>query len=150
MRVQHAGIRCGPAHRGIVLARVAGVENQAIYCPDLNFRWRRRRNHPSPHTDKLICVGRCLSEGALSAGLSNRASTSCTQCFSIRLGEKCARNLTLVACEVRKTSTDSRTELGLSLPIAVVRCQGSARREYRRAGYNFDRSARHFQCFLQF
>jgi hypothetical protein len=40
--------RCAHAiHGGIVLSGVAGVENQTIDWPDLNFRRRRRRNHPS-------------------------------------------------------------------------------------------------------
>ena len=58
----------------IVLARVACVENEPVERPDLDLPGLRRcflREHTSPSDGS---DWRCLSEGALCAGLANRAS----------------------------------------------------------------------------
>ena len=66
-------------HGRIVLPRVACVEDQPVDRPDLNLvglsrRLLREHTSPSDGSD-----WRCLSEGALCAGLANRASNFIVQ-----------------------------------------------------------------------
>ena len=66
---------------GVVLAGIAGVEDELVDGPVLQLLRCQRRNHTSPRRKRVDLVWRILSKGALGAGLSNRASDGIVRRF---------------------------------------------------------------------